>query len=55
MIEALGENVWAVHADVKTLIHLKKDVAIDDEKVLAVLKKQKVKHGAIERDDKYIL
>ena len=55
MIEALGENVQSVHADVKTIIHLKTDVALDVEKVEAVLQKLKVKHKGLERDDTFIL
>lgn len=55
MIEALGDNVQSVHADVKTLVHLKEDKPLDTEKVEAALKKLKVKHSGIERDDSYIL
>lgn len=55
MIEALGENVQSVHADVKTIIHLKKDAELDLDKVEEALKKLKVKHKGIERDDSYIL
>jgi hypothetical protein len=55
LIEALGENVQSVHADVKTIVHLKKDAELDVEKVEAVLKKLKVKHKGIERDDTFIL
>lgn len=55
MIEALGDNVQSVHADVKTVVHLKKDVALDVEQVEEVLKKLKVKHKGIERDDSHIL
>ena len=54
MIEALGENVQSIHADVKTVIHLKQAAELDVEKVEAVLKKLKVQHKGIERDDSYI-
>ncbi len=55
MIEALAENVQSVHADVKTIVHLKKDAELDLEKVEAALQKLKVKHKGIERVDSYIL
>ncbi|MEZ6016809.1 MAG: hypothetical protein R3F49_16950 [Planctomycetota bacterium] len=55
LIEALGENVQSVHADTRTLIHLKRDAELDVDKVEEVLKKLKVKHKGIERDDSFVL
>jgi len=55
LIEALGDNVQSIHADVKTVVHLKQDTELDVEKVEGVLKKLKVKHKGLERDDSYIL
>jgi hypothetical protein len=55
LIAALDDNVQTIFADVKTIIHLKKDEEFDREKVAAVLKKLKVAYKQIERDDSYIL
>jgi len=54
-VKTLGEGVWAIHVDVKTIIHLDKAVALDVAKVEATLKELKVKHSGIKRDDTLIL
>lgn len=55
MIELLGDKAWAVHADVKTVIHLKENAELDVDAVEKVLTRLKVKHKGIERDDSFIL
>ena len=55
MIELLGDKAWAVHADVKTVIHLKESTELDVDAVEKVLTRLKVKHKGIERDDSLIL
>jgi hypothetical protein len=55
LIEALGSTAVSVHADTTTVIELVKDEELDVDKVEEVLKKHKVKHKGIERDDTYVL
>ena len=55
MKKELGKAAVSIHADKETVIELAKDEKLDVDKVESLLKKLKVKHKGIERDDDYLL
>ncbi len=51
----LGENVADVFAGTEVIIHLKKDVKLDEKALKASLDKHKVKMKSVKKDATYIL
>jgi len=51
----LGDDVADIYAGTEIIIHLKKDIKLDEKALKASLAKHKVKMKSVKKDKKYIL
>lgn len=54
-MKELGDDVADIFAGTEIIIHMKKDVKLDEKALKAGLKKHKVKMKSVKKDASYIL